>query len=135
MVEVILVSHGSYAKAMLESSELITGEQKNVTAFGFDLGENVEDLKNRIEERIKEIKSRTPEADILVLTDMKSGSPFNVTTRLMEDYQFEHVAGVNLPLLLEVLVTRDDATAKEMKDMMMEMGSETIVDVNKLMEN
>ena len=63
MVEVILVSHGSYAKAMLESSELIVGEQENVTTFGFKLGENVDDLKDSIEEKIKEIKKEEKEAD------------------------------------------------------------------------
>ncbi len=134
MVEVILVSHGSYAKAMLESSELIVGEQENVTTFGFKLGENVDDLKDSIEEKIKEIKAKTPEAEILVLTDMKSGSPFNATARLMQHYDFEHIAGINFPLFLEVLATRDEATAKELKESIMELKDDTIVDVNELME-
>ena len=38
MIDIIIVTHGEYGKAMLASSELIMGEQENVQAFGFYLG-------------------------------------------------------------------------------------------------
>ena len=44
MIDIIIVTHGEYGKAMLASSELIMGEQENVQAFGFYLGESVEHL-------------------------------------------------------------------------------------------
>ncbi|HOO28184.1 MAG TPA: PTS sugar transporter subunit IIA, partial [Lachnospiraceae bacterium] len=103
MVEVILVSHGTYARALLESSELIMGEQECVYPFGFSLGENVEDLRSRIEEKIVEIKKAHPEHEIMVLTDMKSGSPFNAAAFLMQSHSFIHIAGINLPIFLEIL--------------------------------
>ena len=45
MIDIIIVTHGEYGKAMLASSELIMGEQENVQAFGFYLGESVEHLR------------------------------------------------------------------------------------------
>ena len=46
MIDIIIVTHGEYGKAMLASSELIMGEQENVQAFGFYLGESVEHLRD-----------------------------------------------------------------------------------------
>lgn len=134
MIEVIVVSHGSYARALVESSELIMGELEGVYSFGFTLGENVDELRERIENKINEIKAEKPEAEILILTDMKSGSPFNATARLMQQYDFTHVAGVNLPIFLEIMGTRDFQTMAELKNMIFTTGLKTIVDVNKMME-
>lgn len=131
MVEVILVSHGDYAKAMLESSELIMGEQENVHTFGFYLGESVDELRERIEEKISELIA---ENEVLVLTDMKSGSPFNATASLMGKYHFYHIAGINLPTFMEIMGTRNFSTAEQLCEMAMTEGRETMVDVNKLME-
>lgn len=134
MIEIILVSHGTFSKALLESSELIMGEQEHVSTFGFFLGENVDELRNKIEHKIMQVKEETPESEILVLTDMKSGSPFNATARLMEHYDFYHIAGINLPIFLEIMGTRDFSTAAELCEMAVTIGKDTIVDVKKLME-
>ncbi len=135
MVEVIVVSHGSYAKSLVESSELIMGEQEQVHAFGFFLGENVEALREKVEQKIKEIREEDQNKEILILTDMRSGSPFNAVTLLMQNYSFYHIAGINLPIFLEILGTREFQKAQELKDMVMSIGRDTIVDVNKMMED
>lgn len=134
MVDVIVVSHGNYAKALVESSELIMGEQERVHAFGFMLGENVDELRARIEKKMKDIKKKYPEDELLILTDLKSGSPFNAVALLMQNHTFIHIAGVNLPIFLEIMGTREFQTADELRDMVMSIGKDTIVDVNKLLE-
>lgn len=131
MVEVILVSHGDYAKALLESSQLIMGEQEHVCTFGFYLGDDIDALRDKIEEKIKEFIT---DNEVLVLTDMRSGSPFNATASLMEKYHFYHIAGINLPTFMEIMGTRDFSTAEELCEMVMTEGKETMVNVNKLME-
>lgn len=135
MVEVIVVSHGNYAGALVESSQLIMGELTQVYPFGFSLGENVEELREKVEAKIKEIKKERPENEIMVLTDMKSGSPFNAVAFLMQDYSFVHIAGINLPIFLEIMGTREFQSAQELKEMVMSIGKDTIVDVNSIFED
>ncbi len=134
MVDVIIVSHGNYAKALVESSELIMGEQERVHAIGFMLGENVDELRARIEKKIEDLKKKYPEDGLLILTDIKSGSPFNAVTFLMQNHRFIHITGVNLPIFIEIIGTREFQTAEELREMVMSIGKDTIVDVNKLME-
>ncbi len=131
MIEVILVSHGDYAKAMLESSQIIMGEQEHVYAFGFYLGDSIDELRDRLETKISELIA---EHEVIVLTDMKSGSPFNAAASLMEKYYFHHIAGINLPTFMEIMGTREFSTAEELCAMAMNEGKDTMVDVNKLME-
>ena len=110
MIDIIIVTHGEYGKAMLASSELIMGEQENVQAFGFYLGE------------------------ILILTDMRSGSPFNVTASLMKDHTFEHLTGINLPILLEILCSRTQMELKMMIAHIMSEGMKTLIHVNEMLK-
>ncbi|WP_440322885.1 PTS sugar transporter subunit IIA [Laedolimicola sp.] len=80
MFEIILISHGPLSKAMLETAQMIVGEQEHVTCFGLYLGDSVDLFRERVEE---EIRNKLEESDVLVLTDMQSGSPFNVTVGAM----------------------------------------------------
>ncbi len=95
MFEIILISHGPLSKAMLETAQMIVGEQEHVTCFGLYLGDSVDLFRERVEE---EIRNKLEESDVLVLTDMQSGSPFNVTVGAMGYYEFRHFTGWNLPM-------------------------------------
>jgi PTS system mannose-specific IIA component len=131
LVEIIMVSHGDYMKAMLESAQLIVGEQEHIHTFGLHLGESVDQLREKISEAIAEAQKN---GEVLVLTDIRSGSPFNVTVSLMQQYSFHHITGINLPILLEVLMSRDCLSAEELCKDVLEKGKESILDVNKLFE-
>ena len=72
--------------------------------------------------------------DVLVLTDMFSGSPFNVASSLMQKFSFQHITGINLPLLLEILTSRGDVGIEELCKNVIEQGKDTIVHVNKFLE-
>jgi PTS system mannose-specific IIA component len=126
-----MVSHGEYVKAMIESAELIVGEQENVTTFGFNLGDSVDQLQESIANELKRVQKNS---DVLVLTDMFSGSPFNAVSSLMQEYSFHHITGINLPLLLEILMSRDETSVEELCSNAMEKGKDTIIYVNKFLE-
>ncbi len=131
MTYIIMVSHGEYVKAMIESAELIVGEQENVTTFGFNLGDSVDQLQESIANELKRVQKNS---DVLVLTDMFSGSPFNAVSSLMQEYSFHHITGINLPLLLEILMSRDETSVEELCSNAMEKGKDTIIYVNKFLE-
>ena len=47
MFEIILISHGPLSKAMLETAQMIVGEQEHVTCFGLYLGDSVDLFRER----------------------------------------------------------------------------------------
>ena len=115
---------------MLETAQMIVGEQEHVTCFGLYLGDSVDLFRERVEE---EIRNKLEESDVLVLTDMQSGSPFNVTVGDMGYNEFRHFTGMNLPIVLEVLSMRPYESLDEVCQELLRSSKETMVDVNQLL--
>lgn len=129
MFDVILVSHGSFARAVLESAELICGDQERVKTYGLYLGESVDVFRDMVSGGIAESLTR---GEVLVLSDIQSGSPFNVTCAAMGDMAFHHVTGMNLPMVIEALVDRVDLPIGEVVSNALALGASSMADVNAL---
>ena len=131
-MKVIAVSHGSFSKGLVESVQMLVGEQEDLTAYGLYPENTVESLTEELERELKAV----PEGEeILFLTDLFHGSPFNAVVSLMRDYKFHHITGVNLPLAITILLERDSAaSAEELCRKIESMAAETVLYVNKLFE-
>lgn len=131
MFEVIIVTHGTLAAALLQTAQLIVGEKSGVQTFGFELGDSIDKLADDVENAVS---AALEKGDVLVITDLKSGSPFNVTVRSMCNHQFRHITGVNLSMLIEVLGSREFMSLEETVESAMEAGKEAVLDINKYLE-
>lgn len=131
MFDVILVSHGPLAKALLESAEFICGEQERVKTLGLYLGDSVDEFRERVRSEIEESLSR---GEALVLTDIQCGSPFNVTCSAMGELDFIHITGANLPCVIQALSDRIDLPAAETARNCIDFCGGSIVHVNDLLE-
>ncbi len=127
-MQFIMVSHGDLAKSILESAQMIVGEQDKASTFGLHPAEDVSTLRSEIETKLKEIGSE----DVIIFTDLYHGSPFNVVVSLMGEYKFHHLTGMNLGLILEALMMRlQDKTVDEICEKLIKVAPTTFVDVNK----
>lgn len=128
----ILVSHGDLAKSILESAQMIIGEQENVSAFGLYPTDDIGGLKDKIEVAIEKVKDQ----EIICFTDLFSGSPFNAVVGLMEQYPISHITGMNLPMILEALMLRmnEENTKEAICAKLIEQVPETFIDVNDYLE-
>lgn len=131
MFEVIIVTHGSLAQALHKTAELIVGEREGVQTFGLNLGDSVDVFAEQVKEAIEKSLAK---GDVLVLTDMQSGSPCNVTTAAMLDNKFRHITGVNLPMVIEVLGSYEFMDIEETCNSILEIGRDSVKDINKLIE-
>ena len=48
-MKVIVVSHGSYARGLVDTAQMIAGEQEDLEAFGLEPEESVDTLREKIE--------------------------------------------------------------------------------------
>ena len=129
MFRILLVSHGALAAAMLESAEMIAGPQEGVKALCLSPEDAPESFRERVAAVLEEWKAE----DVLVLSDIRSGTPFNAAGSLMQEYPFRHISGVNLAMLIEALMDRDDMSAREAGNEIMELSGQTVLDVNALL--
>ena len=147
-MKVIAVSHGSYSKGLVDSVQMLVGEQEIFTTEeaqndDLELLKYKEELKNAekkvatLTEQLEREVNDTPEGEeILFLTDLFHGSPFNAVVSLMRDHEFHHITGINIPLAVEVMMGRyADKSAEEICRGIMEAAPDTVKYVNDLFDD
>ena len=129
-MKVIVVSHGSYARGLVDTVQMIAGKQEDLEAFGLESEESVDTLKEKIRQSIEQASQ---EEEILILTDIFYGSPFNTVISLMPEYDLYHVTGINLPLMMEVIMGRITGKhAEEICKELLKAAPDTVRDVREL---
>lgn len=105
-IAIMIGTHGWAAEQLLKTAEMLLGEQQNVGWIDFVPGENAETLMEKYQARLEALDCQQ---GVLFLVDTWGGSPFNAASRLVVDREnHEVVAGVNIPMLVETLMARDD---------------------------
>lgn len=105
-IAIVIGTHGWAAEQLLKTAEMLLGEQENVGWIDFVPGENAETLIEKYQARLAELDTAQ---GVLFLVDTWGGSPFNAASRIVVDKpDYDVVAGVNIPMLVETLMARDD---------------------------
>ncbi|MDK9356657.1 PTS mannose transporter subunit IIAB [Lelliottia sp. V106_10] len=105
-IAIVIGTHGWAAEQLLKTAEMLLGEQENVGWIDFVPGENAETLIEKYTAQLEKLDTRS---GVLFLVDTWGGSPFNAASRIVVDKEhYEVVAGVNIPMLVETLMARDD---------------------------
>jgi PTS system mannose-specific IIA component len=128
MVGIIIVSHGSLASEFVETSKMIVGDQPNIMPIRLDPSEGLEDIKNSVEQAYQKINDSGD--GVLVLADLQGGTPCNGAFMMLGKNNISIVSGVNLPMVLEVLISRNGKLLKELTDIAVQSGKEGIRDIS-----
>ena len=109
MRKLLLASHGPLARAMRETLQLFCGEDPRVKVLCAYVDEDTMDVNELIDFWDR---SRDPADQWIVITDVYGGSVNNAFMERLGDDSLRLIAGMSLPLVLEVfskLSTLDDA--------------------------
>jgi PTS system mannose-specific IIA component len=131
MVGLLLVSHGRIAESFLEVSLEIVGPVKGVQVVSLPEPINEEKVMEDIQKARKEIDQGD---GILILTDMFGGTPANLCFSLLEDPMVQVLTGMNLPMILQILSSRKDASLAELAGIAMRCGRENIYLAREILE-
>ncbi|MEB6222055.1 PTS mannose transporter subunit IIAB [Pantoea anthophila] len=124
-IAIVIGTHGWAAEQLLKTAEMLLGEQENVGWIDFVPGENAETLIEKYETQLAKLDTTQ---GVLFLVDTWGGSPFNAASRIVVDKpQYEVIAGVNIPMLVETLMARDDnPTLDELVAVAVETGRDGV---------
>lgn len=124
-IAIVIGTHGWAAEQLLKTAEMLLGEQENVGWIEFVPGENAETLIEKYQVQLTQLNTAH---GVLFLVDTWGGSPFNAASRLVVDKpNHEVIAGVNIPMLIETLMGRDDnPTFDQLIQIALEAGREGI---------
>ena len=146
-MKVIAVSHGSYSKGLVDSVQMLVGEQENLVAYGLFPEQTVATLTEQLE---REVNDTSEGEEILLIVFMAVISPVASTVTQMcqvydndsryastiSDHEFHHITGINIPLAVEVMMGRyADKSAEEICRGIMEAAPDTVKYVNDLFDD
>lgn len=108
---VILLSHGPLAKGLVQSAELIVGPSSDVVAYCLEAGDDVNDYRALFSKGIEAMGDTCT-----VLVDLQGGSPWNqlMYYATQTGKRLQVITGMNLPMVLTVLTSRDAASGEEL---------------------
>lgn len=129
MPGILLLSHGDMALGMLDSAKMICGELDNIAAICLEPSDDLDEYKAVLLDTM----GRFP-AGVLVLIDLMSGTPFNTLMSIAGERRLYGIAGMNLPLLIEIAIMRNSRTLQEIAVAAEEKIHASICDLGKLQE-
>ncbi len=124
MVGLILAGHGLFPEGVKNSTEMISGEMKQTEVVCL----KPEDDPTSYGERLATAIDKVDTGDgVLVLTDIRGGTPFNQSLMLCREKNIQIIVGTNIPLALVVNVSRNnETTLDELSKILMDSAPESI---------
>ena len=121
-IAIIIATHGVAAEQLLRTTEMLIGEQENVAFIEFVPGENQETIIGKYQDKLANELAGCDQ--VLFLVDTWGGSPFNAANRVADGKDnMEVVTGVNVPMLVETFMARDDdPSLEELAEIAVETG-------------
>ena len=104
MIGIIIVTHGNLALELKSSMEHILGIQKDIEIISIKPDDDLDIKKSALEESIKKV---TKDSGTIILTDMFGGTPSNLAISFLKIGKIEIISGVNLPMLVKLIGSRD----------------------------
>ena len=133
MFGILLMSHGHMAEGIRDSCTLFFGENlEKVKALCLLEGDSPEAFDDQIREAIKELDDGH---GVIAFCDLLGGTPFNRCAFSFVNERFQLIAGMNFPMVLELLGKRmmtEDISEIDI-DELMNVGRAGIVSANKLL--
>lgn len=126
MVGIIVTGHGHFATGMTSAAELIAGPQDNFAAVDFTSLAGTD----RLEQDLAAAFDKLAGCDgVLVLCDLVGGSPFKTAATLgFPRGNVRVVAGLNLGMLVETCMQRDDMGLDELTGQALETGRASVME-------
>ena len=132
MVKLVVVCHGALAEGLINAMELIIGSQPEVVALRLDEADSIDGLESQVEAAVQE---RQAGQEVLILVDLFCASPFNVSSRVaMRNLGVEVITGVNLPMLLETALGRDNLPVVELVKIARDAGAGSVKVLSDLLQ-
>ncbi len=131
MINVVVVSHGDLADALIRSARMIAGECSGVYGVSLFPGETPEVFIARLGAQLDALAGQ----ETLVFIDLFGGTPYNTAARLLLRPGVECLTGVNLPMLLEAVMSREGADSlAELTSSIAQQGKESIINLGPLLK-
>ncbi len=117
-IQLLIATHGDLGYALLRTAQAITGPQPDVASLALAPGQAVDAFTAQAQALLSTYGAT------LILVDILGGTPWNVALELARRHPAVRVvSGVNLPMLLEVMLSRENRDIDQLAQLAQETGA------------
>lgn len=106
---VLVLSHGFFCQALIDSTKMIFGDAPQVEALPLEEGMDPDLYEARLRALVEQYGG-----NVFVCVDIMGGTPFKTLAKVAKDHRLSGVAGVSMPMLFEVLSNREECQGDEL---------------------
>lgn len=132
MIGIVIVTHADLGQGLINAVELIAGKQAGVRDVGLFHGDGVDEFEARVRGAIAEVDDG---GGVICMVDFLGGTPANTVLRIMRDSNIKSIAGTNMPMLLETVMSREGAALDELFGTALSTGKDSVIDLAGALDN
>lgn len=115
MKYVLLVSHGTFAPGLKNALGMLLGEREDLLAVSLENGMGADQFADQVEAVLPRLGK---EDELILFADIVGGSPLTTAANVIGKNglleQTTMVGGMNLPLVLSAMLSKDTADTKSL---------------------
>lgn len=112
---IVLLTHGRWGEALIESAESIIGFIPNICSFSLMPSQGIDDYFNQIVEKFEQLK----DCEVLIMTDIFIGSTTRTAVLASINNNFMAISGLSLEMLLAAEELRRKHQGEELVQVIM----------------
>ena len=124
MIGIIVAGHGNFPTGIMSAVSLIAGNPEHMK------GMSSQELKQKLEEQMEALGT----SEILVMTDLLGGTPFNVASGIKTESgkSIKVLAGTNLAMAVEAIFSRELMGLEELAEIIRQSAKDGVEDFDSL---
>ena len=126
---ILVLTHGNWGEELIKSAKMIAGSFENVSALGLNPKDTFEDYLTKVKENLNASSGKT-----LVIVDLFGGTPSNIAALLSRDYDIAALSGLNLSMLLEAIISKDNTNSEKLNSSVLNAGKDNCKDIIKIID-
>lgn len=124
MIGFILTGHGIFANGLASAIDMVAGDQENFAVVPF-AGDQAATFGDDLKAAMSDMASKSD--GVMVFCDLLGGTPFNQAMMAAQEIEnVQIITGANLPMVIELLFLRANATLDELAAQAIEVGKNGI---------
>lgn len=129
LLPVLLVGHGPLANGLRGAVEMICGPQEAFAVVRLQPHDDTERVAKRLETALRRL-GVSADDDALIFADLFGAAPANAAASLLRHRpRLEIVAGMNLPMVVDAVLSREGVSARDLAEQAIDNGRESVRDV------